>query len=265
MGLFSKKYDLKKDSLRIKFNLVDLKYEVRHGNGIVPYESLNRRTKKILNKQNGLLLKNSQLLEQEKEQAEIIERYKKLQQLGLTCDSFEYLGEINGTMSPELEKMLNRLTSEKDVLLGIHRIGADDSQEKIQDILTTGLKMTGHLGGAVLSEIRLGNTVSYYPSNKTIIKELMHANAYKNSKGSILIRIPDNDLSGNIFITDKDGLIRLDPKYIIGYVPLEPNNHIETIITPSELKVNTISYNQMSPYSPEYSKEPLTNQGSRHR
>ena len=93
----------------------------------------------------------------------------------------------------------------------------------------------------------------------------MHANAYKNSKGSILIRIPDNDLSGNIFITDKDGLIRLDPKYIIGYVPLEPNNHIETIITPSELKVNTISYNQMSPYSPEYSKEPLTNQGSRHR
>ena len=72
------KYDLKKDSLRIKFNLVDLEYEVRHGNGIVPYESLNRRTKKILNKKNGLLLKNSQLLEQEKEQAVGSERKSKI-------------------------------------------------------------------------------------------------------------------------------------------------------------------------------------------
>lgn len=58
----------------------------------------------------------------------------------------------------------------------------------------------------------------------------MYANQYKNSKGGILIRIPDSDLTGNIFITDKNGQTRLNPKYIVGYIPVDENHHIEEII-----------------------------------
>ena len=47
-----------------------------------------------------------------------------------------------------MEDLLNRLVTENDVLLGIHRIGNNDSPEKIEDILKNGLEITGHLGGA---------------------------------------------------------------------------------------------------------------------
>ena len=97
-------------------------------------------------------------------------------------------------MSKQMEDLLNRLVTENDVLLGIHRIGNNDSPEKIEDILKNRLEITGHLGGAAQSNKELKNNVGYYPNNKTIIKELMYADKYKNSKGSILIRIPDTDL-----------------------------------------------------------------------
>lgn len=78
--------------------------------------------------------------------------------------------------------------------------------------------MTGHHDGSIPNSGELQNNVSYYVDNKTIIKELIYANHFKNSKGSILIRIPDNDLLGNISILDKDGGTRLNPKYIVDYV-----------------------------------------------
>jgi len=34
-----------------------------------------------------------------------------------------------------------------------------------------------------------------------------------------------------IYIKDSEGSIRLDPKYIVGYVPLYENHHLETIVT----------------------------------
>ena len=167
----------------------------------------------------------------------------KLKSLGFSCDSFEYLGPAQGTMSREMEALLSRLISEENVLLGIHRIGDNDSKEKIEDILTNGLEITGHLGGVAQSNKELKNNVSYYPNNKTIIKELMYADKYKNSKGSILIRIPDEDLKQNIFINTSDGETRLNPKYIVGYVPVYKNHHLELITTLETIKKSKYSYN----------------------
>ena len=120
--------------------------------------------------------------------------------MGYTCHSFEYLGKANGTMSKQMEELLEKLTNEKNILLGIHRIKEYTTQEAIDDILANGLKMTGHFDGSIPTSRELQNSVSYYVDNKIVIKELMYTNQFKNSKGSILIRIPDEELTKNIYI-----------------------------------------------------------------
>ena len=243
MGLFSKKYDIKETPLRVVFNDEERKYVCYYGPTLISYDELNRKSKKIIDSKNKELLTNPNLLQEELEKLKTWKRFDKLRSLGYSCDSFEYLGPANGTMSKEIETLLSKLVSEENVLLGIHRVGANATQEKIEDILINGLEITGHLGGVAQSTKELKNNVSYYPNNKTIIKELMYADKYKNSKGSILIRIPDSDLTQNIFITDNEGRTRLNPKYIVGYVPLYENHHLENIITPSQIKTNTSQNN----------------------
>lgn len=242
MGIFSRKLDIEKDHLRLVFNLEKEVYDAYYGDNFVPYQKLNRKSRKMLDAKNKLLKEDANLLLKEIEKAKTILRFNKLKSLGYSCNSFEYLGPNNGTMSPQVELFLNELVNEENVLIGVHRIGADDSPQKIADILTNGLEMTGHLGGIVLGSKQLNNNVSYYPNNKTIIKELLYANAYKASKGSILIRIPDDELTGNILFVDEKGKTRLKPKYIVGYVPLEENHHIETIIQKNNMR-NSYSYN----------------------
>lgn len=225
--LFEKKYDL--NDLHLKYNTLTREYQCYFNDTLIPYSKLNKSSKKKIDTM------------QEQERKKTSERFEKLKKAGFICNSFEVLGTIKGTMSKELEALLNNLTSEENILLGIHRIGQDNSKEKIEDILLNGLKMTGHLDGAVKSITELKNNVSYYANNKTIIKELMYADTYKNSKGSILIRIPDEVLlqrenNTSIFVIDNEGMIRLNPKYIVGYIPVEANHHIETIITSSQIK-----------------------------
>lgn len=240
--IFQRKMDIEKDHLRVKFNLNTRRYDVYYGVKLLSYDDLTSRSRKIIDKKNKLLQTETDLLMQELERAKTSERFGKLKSLGYSCDSFEYLGPVNGTMSKQVEELLNNLLSEENVLLGIHRIGSDDSPNKIEDILVNGLEISGHLGSGVQSAKQLKNNVSYYPNNKTIIKELMYANKYKNSKGSILVRIPDVDLTQNIFIIDDQGRTRLNPKYIVGYIPVSENHHLETIITSKQ-------YNQTYDYS----------------
>ena len=243
MGLFEKRYDLKKDCLRLVFDIEKKGYDFYYGNVLIDYSKLNRYTKKYLDNENNKLKNNVDLLNLEIEKDMIVRRFNKLKSLGYSCDSFEYLGVVNGSMSKQMEDLLNKLVCEDDVLIGIHRIGIDDSSKKISDILKNGLEITGHLGGSAKSNKELKNNVGYYPNNKTIIKELMYADNYKNSKGSILIRIPDVDLDKNIFVVDENNKTRLNPKYIVGYVPVFDNHHLETIITLDMIdKNNDFSY-----------------------
>ena len=242
MGLFEKKFDIVEDRLRIVFNPQTKSYNVYYGATLIPYSKLSRKSKKHIENDNNNLRTNPDILAYEMERATVKQRFNELRSLGYTCGSFEYLGEVNGTMSKEMEEILTKLTTEENVLLGIHRIKDPILDTAIQDMLTNGLKMTGHNDGGIPSTNVLANNVSYYADNKIIIKELMYADLFKNAKGSILIRIPDNELSPNIYIRDSEGCIRLNPKYIVGYVPLYENHHLETIITPQSLLKTNSSY-----------------------
>ena len=48
MKIFSKKYDLEKDHLRIVFDSNTREYLTYYGKSIIPHESLNRKSKKNL-------------------------------------------------------------------------------------------------------------------------------------------------------------------------------------------------------------------------
>lgn len=242
MGIFDKKYDIEKDRLRVVFNIQSKSYDVYYGSTLLSYSKLNRKSRKYIENENHKLRTNDELLNYEIEKVMTKKRFDKLKSLGYSCDSFEYLGPVNGTMSKEIETLLNKLVMEEDVLLGIHRIGSDDSIEKIEDILKNGLKITGHFGVVGEEYKALKNNVGYYPNNKTIIKELMYADNYKNSRGSILVRIPDEDLRGKLFVVDENGETRLNPKYIVGYVPIYDKHHLEKVITLESLIKNNSSY-----------------------
>ena len=249
MGFFSKKYNKDKDYLIKKFNAETKEYyymKIINGQEVkIDYEDLDRSTKKQLLNENRNLLIDKSLLEKEIENYEKKQRFQYLQSIGYNCTSFEYLGKVEGTVSNKMREYLDQLLNEKNVLIGIHRVGQSFDSNILDDTFQNGLKMTGHMGGAVSTSVSLDQNVSYYASNKIIEKELMYADAYKNSKGSILIKIPDSVLeSGNdIFISDGYG-VRLNPKYIIGYVAVFPNHHIENIILNSNFYENDKSSNK---------------------
>lgn len=222
--LFRKK-NIVKDKLIKEFDPFSRSYyyiEITNGEKKhVNFKDLDKQSKEIL------------ALENEKIRLEDIEmrkRYDYLKSIGYVCDSFEYLGKVEGTISNPLSSYLNDLLEEKNVLIGIHRLRISNDNNIINDIFNNGLLIPSHLASASNSSKDLRNAVSYYSSNKTILKELMYADQYKSSEGSILIRIPDNKLEENtdIFLTNGNDLY-LNPKYIIGYIPIYPNHHLEDI------------------------------------
>lgn len=239
MGLFDKKLDIKDDFLMRKFR-PDKGYYYVKSDGKVFYEvgidKLNRKSLKELKRANILLQEDRELLERELYQYKISKRFDKLKSLGFSTIGFEYLGPVNGTISPMLRKELEELVSEENVLVGIHRTKRDILVDDISDILNNGLRIDGHMGGMVVSEKRLSDTVSYYPDNRTVIKEAMYANAYKNSSGSIIIRIPDEDLAdkSKVYISDENG-VRVNPKYILGYIPVTTDHHIDRMYTKKDI------------------------------
>ena len=247
MGIFDKKYDLEKDRLRIEFDLNQCKYVIYYGQQLLSYDSLNRKTKKVLDEKNVKLYNDSNLYQSEMERAKRLERFKKLRSMGFTPGGFQCGGQ-GGTVSQNVGEYFNKLLQEENVLLGIHRIGADDSI--ITDVLTNGLIMSGHSGSGASSYVNLGDNVGFWEDNSIAINELMYTDKYKNSKGSFLIRIPDSDLKGNIYIQYSDGTIRLNPKYIVGYVPVEPNHHISRLIQIQKQNLYTTS--QQASYSNLY-------------
>lgn len=233
--LFSKGINIERDRLTRIFDVNSKTYYyARCENGtMIPinYDQLDRKSKKRVLMENRQLLTNNDLLMSEIQKAKLVHRFNYLKKLGYVCDSFEYLGPVTGTVSSQLNAYLDKLLSDETSLIGIHRVGSYFDISKLEDIFANGLKITGHMDGMVDSKKTLNNNVSYYVDNKTIKKELMHADSYKASIGSILIKIPDQELENDrdiLLITDTG--VRLNPKYIIGYVPLYDHNHLENIV-----------------------------------
>ncbi len=237
MTWFERKYDYEKNFLRLGFDPNDKQYVYYCINEKVPYEKLNKRTKKELNQKNTSLEKNKPLLDELLRSSKIEERKRYLKNIGYPCNSFEALGAIQGSMSGKMESFLNKLTSKENVLLGIHRLSGGVSVEDIHNILLTGLEMRGNSSvGMLQKEFHLYDDVSYYGDNRIVIKELMYADLYRNAPGSILIEIPDKDLEDNVIYIEEDGQTKLNPKYILGYVPVEEGHRISQIITAEQLK-----------------------------
>lgn len=233
MNLNTNKLDIEQDNLCVKFNCGEQKYMAYLPDGTI-VTNLSDKSNKFLGKKNKELLTSPWLLGEEMKSSVDIDRRNKLVDLGYPCTSFEVLFSERETdsISDEVLQYLRELTAEDDVLLGIHRTG-NCSLDDIASILRCGLEITRLNGNTTNSPIHLINNVSYYPNNETIIKELLNADTYKNSLGAILIRIPDEDLSKNIFMIDSEsGTFILDPKYIVGFVPVGPNGEISEIIAP---------------------------------
>lgn len=257
MGLFSKKLDFDKNSLTIKFDLDTKKYQMYEWNKLVPVKKLNKESIKKLNEYNdklndeNLLNQEIEIAEANRKQALNIEaRREKLNQLGYNAVSFKTLGFEPGSVSQELLDYLLPILTEENVLVGIHRTGMANMKD-INNIFEKGFLMTGHgLNVIQTGGVPLNENFGYYPNNMEILNQLKYAGGYKSSKGSILIRIPDEDLKdGKFFEEDKtmdsvsrieDGKVIEKPveritrhiktEYILGYVPVSEDFSIDRII-----------------------------------
>lgn len=237
MGIIKYKFDKDYSPLRLEFDYEINQFVYYYGDTLIPYDYLNLKSKLALKKENQKLIDDPTLLEYYLELRKKNEKKKFLSTLGVTLGSFQALGAKGGTMTKELSEFFSKLLNQEDVLIGIHRVGSNGSKVIIEDVLTNGLLLTGHLGGATRNTNTLSNSISFYEDNSTAIEELMYANIYKDSPGSYLICIPIYDLEeGMVYKVDKEGTLRLNPFYIVGYIPVI-DQHIDKIITKDNIEL----------------------------
>lgn len=249
MGLFSKKYDYERDGLRYEFDLEQDKY-CFYKNGVrLSDKEISLASRRFLKKKNALtpdvkeqrraVARNVRAQEEDRIKRKAAIEKRREAGIDLKYGSFEVDSIEQPKFSEEVRTYLDDLTSEEkdgEYVLGIHRIG--DSEEHLGSIFSQGIKVQGHMMGAAKGTPELENTVGYYPSNRTIMKEVAYAYVYKQSRGSIVVKIPKEDvISNNIYVTDEDGKnMYLNPKYIVGYFPIEEDRTVTTIVTQDTLK-----------------------------
>lgn len=257
MGLFERKLDYSKDSLMIKFDLDTKSYRMNKWNEFIPEKKLNKETRNFLIEYNKRL-EDKELLSREIKKAEVYrkqlanhdKRHNELRELEISNSSFTVMGFEPGHISNEVFDYLYPILSEENVVIGIHRTGGA-TMEDIENIFKNGFNMSGH-GYNVVQHggVPLYENFGIYEENMRIMDELAYASGYKHSSGSILVRLPDEDIkNGKIFdqkvgkttITrlinnelkkvEVDEVVRkLKTEYIIGYVPVDENFNIDKII-----------------------------------
>lgn len=253
---FFRKYG-KQDYLKMKFNPDTRQYEFYYGIELIPYRKLDKEYKQIFKDKNNELKTNPNLVTYEFQKLEhdkkVIERYNKLKSMGYSCSSTTVYSDLPTSPIPNyFSNQLDNMLQEDNVLYGIHRTGYLN-EAYLTDILQNGLIMTGHGLNISQPTIELNQNIAYYPDNMEIKSQLLNAHGYKQSNGSLLIRIPDNDLArGDLYIQRENDVPRLNPKYIVGYVPLVigPNNTltVDRIITLRDLTQNNVQTNYEEQY-----------------
>ena len=218
-----KKYDINRDHLTIEMPL-NMKGLGIYKDGVeIDLESCNNRTKEAFQKRRN------------EYKARMLLRRDKLKATGNSFGSFEILSLVNFTLSDEMEKLLMPLIKDEDSLLGICRAGTSN-ENAIQDMLNNGVILSGHGFNVVLPKPDLGLNFGIYQDNQTILKEIAYADSYKNSKGSIIISIPIEDLKKEFYYKDENNSPRINPKYIVGYFPVNKSRCIDSVIFPSARK-----------------------------
>lgn len=229
MWPFKKKYDIEKDKLTIEMPLYKMRYGIyKDGKEIDPNDCTERT-------RNELRKAHDEYMQKLKARSEELSKY------GQEFSSIEVLSEKPFTMTKEMEDILMPLVTEENVVVGIHRVGSAN-MEYINDMLNNGVLLTGHGFNVQTSRPDINLNFGLYYDNRKILKEIANANSYKNSNGSIIIRIPDEDLSKEVYIYDNTGTPRINPKYIVGYFPANSEHRIDSIIRPTKKNENKTSY-----------------------
>ena len=237
MGIFKFKFDKDALPMRLEFNYDTNQFVYYYGDTEIPFDRLSLKTKKALKKENERLINEPGLLDSYLKNKRMRDYRDYLREIGIKADDFQTFG-TGGQINEDIEYYLDNLINEENVLLGVHRIKPTMSEEQIRDVLLNGLKLTGHLDGAIRGTDEISNNVSFYTDNNVIKNQLMYANGYKDSKGSFLIRLPLYDIEeGMIYKVDEEGNLRVNPFYIVGYFPVN-DKCVETIITKEDLEQN---------------------------
>lgn len=247
MGLFSKKYDYEYDRLWTKYDLDKDEFYFTMAGKRIDNKQLNLKSRRALKKKNRMTeeerTRQRKFAQDDKIRMEELKRRNdaRVERIStgwpdLQYDSFEVFSSngFEARYSSEVKEYLENLTCQQnntEYILGIHRIGA--SEEHLKNIFNQGIIVQGHQSGAAKGTPELKNTVSYYPDNSIIMKEVACADQYKSSRGSVVVKIPKEDIiSNNIYITDEESNnMYLNPKYIVGYFPIEYDKTISQIIT----------------------------------
>lgn len=138
-----------------------------------------------------------------------------------------------GYMSEELGRELDSLFEDKDYVVGIHRTGYSNMDEKtINNIFNKGLINNGHImQGGMASNFDIEKTVSLFSDFTVLNGQLKAAHGYKCSEGCIIVKIPKSYLGKcdgpiePIYYRD-DNVTKLLPEFIYGYVPVDKEGRL---------------------------------------
>lgn len=243
MGLFSKKYDYISDNLAFEFDSSNKKYyacikKFNYTLGdydivVLDEKLLNRRTKRELEEKNEELKNNKELLEFEKYYNKRILRQKRLTAAGIQLNPIiSKQSNDPKYYTKSVKHKFDRLLKDDNIVLAIYKVG-QTSDEEIKDILINGLMLSEYSPNAKVSDDydNLEDKANIYSLNEMAINQLFNKEENKDSKGSILIRVPINEYNEDIYY-DYNSEKRLKPKYIVGYIPVKNNSdYINKIIT----------------------------------
>jgi len=141
-----------------------------------------------------------------------------------------------GYMSQELGEELDKLFLDNDYIIGIHRTGYTSINENIlKDIFENGLINNGHaMVGAPVGQCDIEKTVSLFNDFAVLCGQLKSSHGYKCSEGCVIVRIPkeclyESDKEPMPMYYESEGVIRLLPQFIYGYVPVDREGKLGTI------------------------------------
>lgn len=144
-----------------------------------------------------------------------------------------------GFISKELGRELKSLFQENGYKIGLHRTGYSNFNEKtINDLFTKGLINNGDsMQGAQQKYVITTKTVDFENNFTIFMGMLKTACNYKCSSGAVIVKIPEdyiekgiNDKPTKPIYYNYNGIMRLMPEYIYGYIPLGEKGMVGNII-----------------------------------
>ena len=165
-------------------------------------------------------------------------KIKEIKNLGRRHPGYKLAKQYDaiGYISDELGKEIERIWDE-DYIIGIHRTGDTPVTEHLLlDVFNNGLINNGHvMQGAKDNCVSIERTVSLFKNMTVFIGQLKAAKGYRNSDGSIIVKIPKSYLGmsdGEVkpIYFNNNGQIRLLPEFIYGYVPVDDKYNCGDIV-----------------------------------